>query len=306
MVELMVGMMVGLFITGAVITVFVESERSFGQDERLHQMQESGRFTLRLLAGELTMAGFWGSVDAPTDSLAVTSDCGLDDTADTSLAADPWLQYSGSPATDFTCVTANADTHAVAVKRAVGTVAHDSTTGAVSADVGKAYVRGTGAGSGLIQYSTSSLPGTGERDWPFWVGIYYIGSEDISGQTGVPVLKRKVLTSAMAIQDDTGGYLVEGIQFFVVEFGVDNDDDGIADAYTASPTAAQLVDAVSARISVLARSTRPDPAYTNDKVYTVGGVVIDYSGDDSDNFYRRVFSTTVQLRNQAYRKRLTS
>ena len=52
LVELMVGVLVGLFIMGAVITVFVESERSLGQDERLHQLQESGRFTLQLLAGE--------------------------------------------------------------------------------------------------------------------------------------------------------------------------------------------------------------------------------------------------------------
>ena len=44
----------------------------------------------------------------------------------------------------------------------------------------------------------------------------------------------------------------------------------------------------------------PDPAYTNDKVYALGDVTKDYS-DNSDNFHRRVFMTSVRLRNQANR-----
>jgi type IV pilus assembly protein PilW len=78
------------------------------------------------------------------------------------------------------------------------------------------------------------------------------------------------------------------------EFGVDGDGDFVADYYTAAPTAAEIGDAVSARIYVLARSISEVPDYVNDKTYRLGAKVIAAA---NDGFYRRVFSTTVLLRN---------
>ncbi len=62
---------------------------------------------------------------------------------------------------------------------------------------------------------------------------------------------------------------------------------------------------VTARIYVLARSIEPDAGYTNNKVYQLGDVQKDYSSN-SDSYHRRVFTTTVQLRNRVNRIRLAS
>jgi type IV pilus assembly protein PilW len=58
---------------------------------------------------------------------------------------------------------------------------------------------------------------------------------------------------------------------------------------------------VSARVYVLARTLRPDPTYTNDKTYTLGDRVV---GPFNDRFYRRVFTTTVMVRNVKNLQRL--
>jgi type IV pilus assembly protein PilW len=82
--------------------------------------------------------------------------------------------------------------------------------------------------------------------------------------------------------------------------GIDTDSDAIANFYTSSPAVAQLNNVVTARIYVLARSAAPDPNYVNDKTYNLGDVTRDFSGSP-DNFYRRVFTATVSLRNQRNR-----
>ena len=60
--------------------------------------------------------------------------------------------------------------------------------------------------------------------------------------------------------------------------------------------AAELQDAVSTRIYLLARSVEAVPRYTNSKIYRLGDLTL---GPFNDRFYRRVYTTTVLLRNPA-------
>ena len=64
--------------------------------------------------------------------------------------------------------------------------------------------------------------------------------------------------------------------------------------YTASPTAAELDQAVNAKIYLLVRSVSEVPGYTNDKTYSLGETTI---AALNDGFYRRLMQTTVVLRN---------
>lgn len=90
--------------------------------------------------------------------------------------------------------------------------------------------------------------------------------------------------------------MAEGVENFHIQFGIDGGDaDQAADYYTGAPSATELDDAVSARIYVLIRSRQATPGYTNTKTYHLGDVAVDPNPDDG--FYRRVYSTTVQLRN---------
>ena len=100
------------------------------------------------------------------------------------------------------------------------------------------------------------------------------------------------------------------MQDFRVTFGLDTGTDGIADIYKTSPTETELSAAVSARLDILVRTSNPDFSYENNKTYYVGSTTV-YGdtfkeikdGDDVNigRFYGRVFSTTVQMRNRAFR-----
>ncbi|MBN3562480.1 PilW family protein [Amphritea spongicola] len=57
----MIAMVLGLFLMGGVIVVFIGSSQSFGHNEALSRVQENGRFALEIVAQELRNAGFKGS-----------------------------------------------------------------------------------------------------------------------------------------------------------------------------------------------------------------------------------------------------
>ena len=88
--------------------------------------------------------------------------------------------------------------------------------------------------------------------------------------------------------------LAEGVEQIHVEFGIDTDNDGVANQYLSDITAAQADTTVSARVFMLVRSSL-DLDYTNDKTYNLGHLAA--IGPFNDNYYRRVYSTTVALRN---------
>ncbi len=88
--------------------------------------------------------------------------------------------------------------------------------------------------------------------------------------------------------------LAEGIEQLHVEFGLDTDGDLVPNQYKSDITAAEAETTVTARIYLLARSASAETTYTNTKKYYLGSLA---EITASDKYYRRVFSTTVTLRN---------
>jgi hypothetical protein len=112
-------------------------------------------------------------------------------------------------------------------------------------------------------------------------------------------LKRKALTKDTdGSTDDPDFYeqvLADGIEVFHIMWGIDSDgNDGAVDYFTSSPSAAELDEAVTAKIYVLARGSQEILGYTNEKSFVLGDLNIAAA---NDGFYRRVFSTTAVLRN---------
>ncbi|MAY42818.1 MULTISPECIES: PilW family protein [unclassified Neptuniibacter] len=66
LVELMIALVLGLFVIGGVISVFIGSSQSFRSNEALSRVQENGRFALELIAQDIRNTGYKGScfVDA--------------------------------------------------------------------------------------------------------------------------------------------------------------------------------------------------------------------------------------------------
>jgi type IV pilus assembly protein PilW len=310
LVELMVGLVVGLLVTGIIIATFMQSRRNYNQDEEIAKMQENGRFVLSTLSRELSMAGFLGSMqinDTITNPL----------TADTCATALTWndintsiqvLDYNDAIVTSCLGTLPNAGSRVLIVKHTDGKNAEAITSGL---DTSRVFFVTNGRG-GAYQVSTATAAQTAmtanpnEQYWEYQTRMYFVRDD----ANGVPTIYRKDLeVTGGTVTMGAEQALVTGLVQVGIYYGVDNAGydnlgnfttgtrDGVADLYTSSP--ASLAEVVSARIDVLMRSTNEDQTYTNNKTYFVGTTTV--TSLAGSKYYGRVFTNTVHLRNVAYR-----
>ena len=138
------------------------------------------------------------------------------------------------------------------------------------------------------------------EDWEYSPRVYYVADVDVAGDI-VPTLCR------MRLNNDTAGSpqpyveecLVPGVEDFQVELGIDTDGDGAANAYVSNPTVNDLRLAVSVRLYLLMRAIQIDVGYEDERQYTLGsaGGAPYQVGPFNDRFHRRVYTTTIAMRN---------
>ena len=186
-------------------------------------------------------------------------------------------------------------------------------------------------GTGTPQVLPITL-GTIAEKRKFVSNIYYIRDYAKTAGDGIATLM-------MSQFDLVGGVLahqaavplIEGIEGFAVEFGIDslsktaaavdyttavswadptnlvtatNRGNGVPDTFIkctdAVPcTAAQLTNVVTVKLYVLARADKVSPGYTDTKTYALGSTTL---GPYNDGFKRHVFSTTVRINNVSSRR----
>ena len=157
-----------------------------------------------------------------------------------------------------------------------------------------------GAGA-LIRGSDLTLAdktaGSGVDAWEYQPQLLFVRPWSSSVGDGIPTLcTKKITRDAATLKVDDAECLVEGVENLQIEYGLDTSSppDYTADYYTASPTPAELEEAVNARIYVLTRSINEVTGYTNDKSYQLGETTVAAA---NDGHYRRMLQTTVVLRN---------
>jgi len=300
LIELMIAVTLGLMIVAVVLGVFLSGNKSYREDDRFAQMQENGRFAMKVLAQDLAMSGFWGNLDSPSSvsagGLAAICNTGtknitFDSTQPLAYLRQPTAAQANAA---YSCIDATefSSGDVLAIQRVQG---GDDTPAA-----DKVYLVTSTTGT-MTQWAAGG-PEAGKKYWQYVPHIYFIRNYAATAGDGVPALCRKTLNNGSPLQmiGETGGCLAEGIENFHVEFGIDTDTgapDGLANIYTSAPTATELKTAVSARLWVLVRSRDADPAYTTDnRTFTMGDVARTITTAANDHYYRRVFSTTVALR----------
>ena len=77
LVEIMVGLLIGVFLMGGVLQVFDTSKRGYRYQEGLSQVQEQGRFAMEYLAANIRMAGYPAN-NAPAGNKILGTDGGTD------------------------------------------------------------------------------------------------------------------------------------------------------------------------------------------------------------------------------------
>ena len=319
LVELLIGITLGLLVVGTVLSVYLGASRGLAHTDRYARMQENGRYALDMLAEDLAMTDFWGRMLA-TDAISTSltspiGDCGADIDVFAPDSAIMVVEHHASPTTShFTPCTAiedvrRAGTDLLVLKRVAGQptaqtfvdvndadgdgdTAETLTLGASDLQNGSVYLRANAATASLINdASAGNAPALEQQDWLYEPRVYFVRDWFDSAGDGVPTLCRVGL-SGLALTDTD--CLVQGIEHVHLQFGVDADDDGVPNLYTSQPSTAQIESAVTVRVFVLARSVTEDPFHDDVKSYRLGDVVVPAA---NDGYYRNVYSTTVTLRN---------
>lgn len=324
LVELMIALTLGLLLSAGIMSVYLSSKTNFAQDEEVARLQENGRFAINFLSNNISMAGFYGGIlesDALVNTPVVGQSCGGGGDWEFDIANPITFVNDATGANAnaaLSCITA-ADVYndaangvtpdVIGLKRAAGDKTLDdgewnTEKGASSANFNDSltqiYLRVIYETNDIsvIKGSQANLAkdasvDSGVNYWKYEAMAFFIRSYSNAAGDGIPTLCAEMLVTDFV----QAQCLVEGVEDLQLEFGIDSDDDGYSDFYTSDPSATELNAVSSARIYVLMRSINPLPAGMLDanRLYQMGNAAT--AGPFNDNFYRRVFSTTVLLKN---------
>ena len=311
LVELLISLLLGLLLSAAMVSAYLVAKRNYQYEEQMARMQENGRYAMRLLSRELVMAGFYGGIPASAkfSAASVGVDCSdWDWVLDGSHPLDLVNDYNGqSPPvslhfTALTCLDHTAvalNTDLIAIKR---TAADASLLRGVpartltSSTIEGWYLRITSGAEPEweklrpmdLRDASKALPSLSY--WEAISRIIFIRNYSNEADDHIPSLCMEMLAGDAM----TSRCLVEGVENLQIEFGIDSDNDGVPNQYTATPTQTQVKHAVTARIFLLLRSLGPLPGYRDGKTYHLGQKVLPVT---YDAYLRKVLSSTVILRN---------
>jgi len=333
LLELMIAITIGLFLLVGLVSVFATSNQTYMDLSRAAQQIENGRFAVQVLSDDVAHAGFYGRYSQPGTIPGLLPDpCVNNNVLSLQAAMALPLQGYDAPAASpiAACLPAAnhvAGTDILVIRRADSTMSAGDATSipAAALTAGNIYLQGNADpdGAPLIAVATGAQAGDQaafplkNKDVTFFspirkyhVHIYFVapcsvpagggavctGANDDNGRP-IPTLKRIELTSngVMSVIP-----LVEGIENFQVDYGIDTDKDGVPDgAYITAPTVANWADVVAVRINVLARNLEPTNGYTDAKTYDMGAGGTSTPGGA---YKRHVYNAVIRIVNPASRR----
>lgn len=326
LIEIMIAMLIGAFLIGGILQVFINTKQTYRMSEGQARLQENARFAVDLMAQDIRMAGFRGCnsqsnitshLNTPTD-FKYAFNTPLQGFEATSSSA--W-----TPAIDANITSPLGGSDVITIRKAEGqgniVTSHPDTdgNGIGNEDLTLANTTGLAAGNQVVVSDCSSgdvfqisnitgnviaheivastgtsptnIPGNATQPLSksFTNGqVYPINtiSYYIRTSNGQPSLYRRI--GANDAQE-----LVEGIEQMQILYGEDTDADKTANYYVAADSVVNMANVVSIRISLLAR-TLDDNLTSQAQNYTYNGA----TSTPTDRRIRRVFTTTIALRNR--------
>ncbi|WP_144210087.1 PilW family protein [Shewanella donghaensis] len=304
LVELMVTMIISLFLTVGIFTMFNMTSANVTTTSQFNQLQESGRIALAILERDLSQLGFTAditgtdlnSINTRVSATAVTNDCiGAGANNATFPNTQPahfrrlWGYEAGVSAASLACITPKSNTDVVQLKRLLG-------PSVLAGGMNSTRYHAASTSDEIEFFNGNVAPPSllNSRIWEYQHHVYYI-EDDAS----IPILKRRTLSIANGMNNDE--QLVEGIENMRILYGFDSNGDDTADSYMPAQNVTTLMwdnaffqRLVSLRVFLLVRTAKEDSKYTNDVTYKLGDKSI---GPLNDNFRRKVVSTTIVLEN---------
>lgn len=293
MVELMVAMAIGLVLSGAGITVYVNTRATIDVNQAVSRLQENARYAIDELTRDLRLSGYWGRNNAaeyvdnrtgePGALLGPSGECaagwyndldnrveGLDDTNATWATCIPNANYSQGDILAMRFV----DPTPIAALTA-NTVYLRS-----SRNWGKLF---TGTGQPTIAGQNYRV---GNR-------AYYVSPFLNTAGDGIPALMR-------VVQADTAGgvalqpeIVISGVENLQVQYAVDTDGNGSVDQYLNGNGGVNWSQVEALRLWVLVRADTVERGYTNNTAYQLA----EGAWTPNDGFRRVLLTKTIRLRN---------
>ncbi len=335
MIELMIAIAISMLLLIGLVSVFATSHRTYSELSRASQQIENGRFAVQLLTDDVSLAGFYGRY-----ALQLTVPGVLPDPCEKSnmaalrdAAAFPVQGYDAPASSPITACLPAANqvpgTDILVVRRANSTIAAGNPP--VASIPGGALVATNIYMQANSDPTSSSNPlvavagGTpnsvfllknkdGTTVAPirqYQVHIYFVapcsvpngggsvctGASDDNGSP-IPTLKRLELTASNTM---TVVPLVEGIENFQVDYGIDTDNDGVPNGVyvTAPASVGDWANVVAVRVNVLARNLEATSGFTDTKVYDMG---IAGTVTPGGAYKRHVYNAVIRIVNPSSRR----
>jgi type IV pilus assembly protein PilW len=306
LVELLVGMLVGLLIVSGAFSLHSATRKTQVANEQQMDMVADARFAIEMIAYDLRHAGMWGGTNK--DGLIKCKSSDASCTASTANEAIPtnvtsdcaagWYYDLEEPIYGVTGSAINVYTNCIKSRRAgtdMLTVRYADSNQPASLVDGQVYVRSnylngrvfTGKKQPVLEaYDSNAMTNNYElRSYLYYISTY----SDKSGD-GIPSLRRAALANGPAIEDQM---LISGVYDFQVAFGEDMTGDSKVDKYVDPKDVTDWKNIYAAKIWAVMRSDdKQDSAIT--KSFTVDGTTTSYGGDGYRYF---MVSTVVDLRN---------
>jgi type IV pilus assembly protein PilW len=316
LIELMVGLTLGLLVTAALLTVFANASNTGRNLERASQQIETGRYVAELMSEDLRLAGFYGEVQFTGTAYSQPDPCSSDPNpagalnwvADPLTLPTPVRGYREADAVG--CLThRRPGTDAVAMRRvSVEITAPASLPGTNTQNyVQYSYcqtdpamtrlVFGT-ASSGFVLHNRNCTAANGVR--AYVSRLYFVDSCNQCGTGGdtIPTLKRMELIGNQVVETP----LAEGVEMMRIEYGFDTNNDGAPDTYLlttdAAVAGATWENVVSIKLHYVTRSIEKasGTGLATAQSFTLGGAGT-YEIPTADGYTRRVYTTVVRLAN---------
>lgn len=321
LIEIMIAMLIGAFLLGGMIQIFTSTNQTYRMQNNMSRLQENGRFAMDFITKDIRMADYWGCVKTGLSKVTNNIDStgtgydadihgfgaglnGANGTAAVSAALDApdtitlrgllgngievGIPYMGTNAAALHISANNGLEQAdvVVVSDCSQADIFQITNASPSTSGTAVHNAGNAVAPGNATHSLSKRYGKGASISKVATTIYSIQT----GQSGRNGLFRSI--------NGDNDELVEGVENLQIVYGVDANLDGTADYYVPAGasglnTATLWGQVISVRVTLLFASL--DDNLTSRAIdYAYNGA----TGTPTDRRLRRVFSSTITVRNR--------
>ncbi len=309
LIELMVGLTLGMAISVAALKLFGDASASAKNIQRASIQIENARYAAELLKEDIELSGFWGEIASTSATYSAPNPC---ETVPSAFVANPLglpAPIRGLAASESaSCLSNRRSGTDALVSRRLDVVSVDAST--VTSTTGHhvqySYCEtdpattplafGNSAGAFTLRNRACTAA---NRVRPYVSRIYFVANCNRCGTGGdsTPTLKRMDLVGSTWQETS----LVEGIEALRLEYGFDTDGNGSADVYRTSLAGAgaesrwENVMVVKLHFIIRSPETVLGDKLASAQTFQLGGIGTVETA--RDGFVRRAYSNTIRLVN---------